>query len=370
MRILILNYRDIKHPLAGGAEVHLHRIFGRIASWGHSVRLVTTSFPGAPEQETIDGIEVLRLGRGLLFQWLLTRRLSTIIQEFNPDVLVEDVNKRPFFTVFFNKIPKLIQIHKLWGFSIFHEASFPIAFLIWAQEHLLGIAYKGNTFAAVSPSTVSELEALGIPSRDIHLVYNGSEQDWGDLELQREKGTYFLWLGLLSKYKGVWVALHAFRKVAAKLPEIKLVFAGAGPEEKSMRAAVTKWGLQDRVEIRGRVSAEEKRDLLRGALALIQSSFKEGWGLTVIEAGICGTLSIASRVPGLRDSVRDGETGILFTAGESSELAGQMIRVVNNPDERRGMEAGARAFAMGFSWEKSAAQTLEILQSIQSGKKS
>lgn len=362
MKILILNYRDIRHPQAGGAEVHLHRIFGRIASWGHSVVLATTSFPGAQPREVVDGIQIVRFGGDLLFQVNVALRFRSLVREFQPDVIVEDLNKLPFFTPLFSKLPKVIQIHHLWRSSIFQEASFPVAFVVWFQESLIPYFYKGNRFVAVSPSTMQELEHLGIPATDIALIYNGTEEEWASIEPQREKGDYFLWLGRLRRYKGVWVALEAFRKYAAKHPEGRLVFAGTGPELGAMKEAIERWGLQKRVELRGWVSSDEKRELLRNAVALVQSSFKEGWGLTVMEAAACGTTSIASRVPGLQDSVQDHRTGYLFQAGNSQELADLMHRIHSAPVERRLLEADARTFAMGFSWEKAAKLTLETLQ--------
>ena len=362
MKILLFNYRDMLHPQAGGAEVHLQRIFGRLASWGHPVLLVTTMFPGAAQKEMVDGIEVRRFGGDLFFQLQVIFRIRSLIREFQPDIIVEDLNKLPFFTPLLTNIPKFIQIHHLWKLSIFQEASFPVAFLVWMQERMIPWFYKGLPFAAVSPSTVSELESLGIPSDDIKLIYNGSEEDWVFLEPQREKADYFLWLGRLRRYKGVWVALDAFHKFAMKSPKGRLIIAGGGPEEAAMRVAIHRWGLDGRVELRGRVSFEDKRDLLRGAVALVQSSFKEGWGLTVIEAGACGTLSLASKVPGLQDSVKDGETGLLFQAGNATALSELMHRVMNKPEERHALEMAARPFALSFSWEKAAKYTLEALQ--------
>jgi glycosyltransferase involved in cell wall biosynthesis len=326
------------------------------------VTLATTTFKGASAREVVDGIQVVRFGGDLLFQVHVAIRLHGLIKEFQPDIIVEDLNKLPLFTPLLTRVPKFIQIHHLWRSSIFQEASFPVAFLVWAQERMIPWFYRGLPFAAVSPSTVKELGLLGIPERDVTLIYNGCEEEWISLEPQREKGNYFLWLGRLRRYKGVWVAMDAFRKFAAKVPEVKLVFAGGGPEEAAMRQAVERWGLKDRVEIRGWVSMDEKRNLLRNATALIQSSFKEGWGLTVMEAAACGTLSLASRAPGLCDSVKDEETGLLFEAGNSSALAELMGRVVSRPDERKSFEAAARRFALEFSWEKAAKYTLEALQ--------
>ncbi len=101
MKILILNYRDITHPLAGGAEVHLHRIFGRIAQLGHSVMLFTTGYKNAKKREIIDGIEIIRCGGDAFFQANVFFKLPGIIKKFKPDIIVEDLNKLPLFSYSF-----------------------------------------------------------------------------------------------------------------------------------------------------------------------------------------------------------------------------------------------------------------------------
>lgn len=364
MRILVVNYRDRHHPQAGGAEVHLHRIFGRLVALGHPVCLLTTSFPGAPAREILDGIEVVRAGGDLAFQWTVLRRLSRLEQEFRPDVIVEDLNKLPVFVNFLTKTPKLIQIHHLWGFSIFRETAFPVAFGVWLAEKLIPLCYRGCAFVAVSPSTVQELAHLGVARERTSLVYNGTEEDYANLEVLREKKPYFLWLGRIRRYKGIWVALEAFRIYAANHSEGELWVAGGGPEEAKLREKVQAWGLQDRVRVLGRVSRDAKRDLMRGALALLQTSFKEGWGLTVIEAAACGTTTVASRVPGLQDSVRDLETGLLFPAGDVRACAAHMETIARNPALRTQLEVAAHRFARSFSWDRAARETLEVLQKV------
>lgn len=364
MRVLVVNYRDRLHPLAGGAEVHLHRIFGRLVALGHPVCLLTTSFPGAPARETLDGIEVIRSGGDLAFQWTVWRKLAQLEKEFRPDVIVEDLNKLPVFINYLSKTPKLIQIHHLWGFSIFREASFWVALGVWLAEKAIPLCYRDCTFVAVSPSTVHELEILGIPQARTRLVYNGTEEDYLQLELKRDKKPYFLWLGRIRKYKGIWVALEAFRIFAAAHPDGELWIAGGGPEEARLRKKIQALGLQQRVRVLGRVSPEAKRDLMRDATTLLQTSFKEGWGLTVIEAAACGTTTIASRVPGLQDSVRHQETGLLFTPGDAAECARHMATLWGNPPLRASLETAAHSFARTFSWDRAARETLEVLQEI------
>ena len=98
MKILVLNYRDMNHPQAGGAEVHLHRIFGRLQKLGHEVLLVSTKFPGCLEREKVEGIDVLRLGTDLTFQFLIPLKWRAILKEFS---------KSKYVSVFINPSPLL-----------------------------------------------------------------------------------------------------------------------------------------------------------------------------------------------------------------------------------------------------------------------
>ncbi|GBU24325.1 glycosyl transferase [Fibrobacteria bacterium R8-3-H12] len=364
MKILILNYRDRTHPLAGGAEVHLHRIFGKLAELGHEVVLFATSYKGAEKTETIDGIKIMRQGSDTFFQFNVLFKVPKLIKEFKPDIIVEDLNKLPLFSPCITKIPKLIQIHHLWKLSIFKEASFPIAFAVWLGERLIPYVYKKCHFAAVSPSAKKELCELGIAKEKISVIYNGTENEYLDVEKVRDKSLYFLWLGRFRKYKGVWVAFEAFRIFSKKHPDVKLLFAGSGPEEAKMRKRAKRFGLENKVEFLGMVEAKEKMELMGKALGLLQTSFKEGWGLTVIEAAACGTASIASNVSGLCDSVKDGETGLLFKAGNAADCAKKMEMLCDNGVLRNKLESEARSYAGSFDWGKSAKETLFLMQSL------
>jgi glycosyltransferase involved in cell wall biosynthesis len=364
LRILILNYRDIKHPLAGGAEVHLHKIFGKLTELGHEVTLFTTSHENAPERETIDGIKIIRCGSDALFQFNVIRKVPKIIKEFKPDIVVEDLNKLPLFSPFITKVPKLIQIHHLWKSSIFREAFFPVALAVWIGERIIPFVYRNCYFAAVSPSAKNELCELGIAKEKISVVYNGTESEYLETEKFRDKSPCFLWLGRFRKYKGVWVAFEAFKIFAKKHPDAKLLFAGSGPEEAKMKEKAKEWDLEDKVEFLGMVNGEKKMELMGKALCLLQTSYKEGWGLTVIEAAACGTASIASNVSGLCDSVKDRETGLLFKAGDAADCAEKMEEIYVNAGLRASLESGARAWASSFDWSNSARETLFLMQKV------
>ena len=365
MNILVVNYRDRLHPAAGGAEKHLHRIFSLVAEAGHKVVLLTTAFAGCKPRETVDGIEVIRKGGDLLFQLTVARNIRKLDEEFNFDVVVEDLNKLPLFTPFLIKKPVVVQMHHLWRGSIFHEAAFPVAFVVWAFERMIPFFYTKQPFIVVSPSTRRELSEIGIDEGRISVIYNGSDDVDSSQVVENEEvpaTPYFLWLSRVHRYKGIWTALQAFEKFAENHPDVKLVVAGDGPLLKKIPAWLNQRGLAERVELLGFVPSAKKRKLLQNAVALLQTSYKEGWGLTVVEAAKLGTTTIACDVPGLRDSVRNGETGLLFPVGDADSCAFEMDRIYSNDDLRMRLAQAAREYADEFRWDIAADMTLDILQ--------
>jgi len=360
------------HPAAGGAEKHLHRIFSKIVEMGHEVVLFTTSFSGAKEREVVDGIQVIRKGGDLMFQLTVALNLKKLDREFNFDVVVEDLNKLPVFAHWFVRKPLLVQMHHLWRKSIFAEAFFPVAFGVWFFERIIPFFYRTQPFVVVSPSTKKELAEIGVDESRISVIYNGSEKPKVvECAVSNENAAnlatsvaepYFIWLSRVHRYKGIWTALEAFEKFSKSHPEVKLYVVGDGPLLKKLPTWIKSHGLDGKVELTGYVSAARKYELLSSSLALLQTSYKEGWGLTVMEAAQLCKTTIASDVPGLRDSVRDGETGILFPSGDAAACAAAMEKVYGNAELRETLGQNAKRYAESFSWENSARETLELLQ--------
>ncbi|WP_290763215.1 glycosyltransferase family 4 protein [Fibrobacter sp. UBA4297] len=372
MKILVVNYRDRMHPAAGGAEKHLHRIFGKIVEMGHTVVLFTTTFPGAKEREVVDGIQVIRKGGDLMFQLTVALNLKKLDREFNFDVVVEDLNKLPVFAHWFVRKPLLVQMHHLWRKSIFAEAIFPIAFMVWFFERIIPFFYRMQNFVVVSPSTKKELAEIGVDESQISVIYNGSEKpkvaecaDSCEImtnPAMNAANPYFIWLSRVHRYKGIWTALEAFEKFSKLHPEVKLYVVGDGPLLKKLPAWIKSHGLDGKVVLTGFVPAARKYELLSSSLALLQTSYKEGWGLTVMEAAQLCKTTIASDVPGLCDSVRDGETGILFPSGDAAACALAMEKIYGDAGLRAALGQNAKRYALTFSWENSARETLELLQ--------
>ncbi|MGH9418512.1 MAG: glycosyltransferase, partial [Thermoanaerobaculia bacterium] len=163
-------------------------------------------------------------------------------------------------------------------------------------------------------------------------------------------------------YKGVNLIIQAFAQIGS--PEARLEIAGAGDFREELENLVASLGLTDRVRFLGYISAEEKRDLLRKSWATVFASPKEGWGLTNLEAQACGTPAIASDSPGLKESLVDGETGVLVPHADTIALAGAMRRIAESPDLVQKMGNAGRRFAERFTWDRSANDTLSHLQQV------
>ena len=352
------------HPAAGGAEIHLHSIFSRIAKNGHQVVLLTTSFKNAKEREMVDDILVIRKGGDFLFQWTVLTQFPKLDKEFNFDIIYEDLNKLPLFLPLQTKKPCLVQMHHLWRKSIFKETNFFVAFGVYFFENIIPLFYKKELFAVVSPSTKKELASLGIPEKNIALIYNGTSGTPENFIRKQEKKNYFLWLSRVHRYKGILVALEAFQIFLQKNPDVRLKIAGNGPMLKKLPRILQQMHLEKNVDLEGFVSKEKKQELLSNAIALLQTSEKEGFGLTVIEAGELGTTTIASEVPGLVDSVLPEKTGILFPVRNAKACATCMERVYTDKALRQTLEENAFAFAKTFDWDKAAKETEDLLIQI------
>ena len=144
---------------------------------------------------------------------------------------------------------------------------------------------------------------------------------------------------------------------------MRFVIAGKGADRPRLEGLVVELGIEALVDFRGYVSEVEKIDVLRRAWANVYPSPKEGWGITNIEAAACGTPSMASDSPGLRESVVQGETGFLIPHGDVTAWADRLRQMCEYPDQIAGMSAAAIRHASRFTWEETARQTEALLLS-------
>ena len=363
MRLLVVNWQDRENPQAGGAEIHLHEIFGRLAARGHEVTLLCGGWPGAPARTVLDGIDVHRVGTRYTFPFLARRYWRSHLAASQHDVLVEDINKIPLFTPRWGARRVVALVPHLFGGTVFAEAPLPLAAMVWLAERPLPVAYRGVPFEAISESTADDLAARGIPRGSIRVIYPGIDtRAYTPSPGTRSAAPLFVYLGRLKRYKGVDLVLRAFS--AMRGPGATLEIAGTGDHRAALEALTRSLDLGDRVRFLGFIDERRKLELLRRAWALVFASPKEGWGITNLEAAACGTPVVASSSPGLRESVRDGVTGFLVPHGDVGAMAAAMDRLASDPALVERLGQGGREFAGTFTWERAADETAMHLESV------
>ena len=363
MRILVVNWNDRENPFGGGAEVHLHEIFGRLASSGNRIDLLSSGWNGCSPRGFLDGIDIHRVGTRYTFPFHARRYYRERLSAQHYDVIVEDLNKIPLYTPRWGNTQVVVLVHHLFGPTIFREASPPMAAAVWLAERGISAVYKNLPFEAVSESTADDLAARGIPRKNVKVIYNGMDTEFFTPDARtRSSNPLFSYVGRLKRYKGVNLILQAFAQVGS--PDARLEIAGAGDFRDELEKLTDHLGLRARVRFLGFISAEEKRDLLRRSWATVFASPKEGWGLTNLEAQACGTPAIASDSPGLRESLIDGKTGILVPHADTVALASAMRRIAASRDLVDALGSAGRRFAEQFTWGRAANETLLHLHQV------
>jgi glycosyltransferase involved in cell wall biosynthesis len=366
VRILLINWNDRENPQAGGAEVHLHELFGRIARWGHSVQLITSGWPGCAPQAVVDGIQVTRVGSRHSFALQARGAVRGALRAQTFDVVVEDINKVPLFLPTLTRLPFVAIVPHLFGTTVFEEASLPVATVVWASEQPIPWVYWKAGFHAISESTRDDLVRRGISRERVVVIHPGVDSNSyrPDPETPRAARPTFLYLGRLKRYKGVEFALRAVAEARQVRSDITLDVCGHGDDRPRLEALAAELGLGDAVRFLGFVSEEEKRRLLRRAWAVVFPSPKEGWGITNVEAAACGTPAVASDSPGLRESVRHGITGYLVPHGDSLTLANRMLELAADAALVERLGRAARSFAEGLSWDTAARLTVAHIEHV------
>ena len=369
MNVLVVNWQDRENPQAGGAEIHLFEIFGRLAARGHRVRLVCGGWPEAAPETMLDGIAVTRTGTRQTFALVGRGAVRRAIRAERPDVIVEDINKLPLFLAGMTGQPFCAIVPHLFGETAFEEAPWPMAAAVWLSERPLPRAYRRAFFHAISESTRDDLVARGVDRRRIRVIHPGVDATrfTPAADGRRAPAPTFLYVGRLKRYKGISFAIRALALARARRHDLSLDIAGAGDFRADLERLAADLGIGAAVRFPGFISEAEKIELLRRAWANIFPSPKEGWGITVIEAAACATPSIASDSPGLRDSVRHGETGYLVPHGDVDALAARMLELADAPERVTALGAGARRFAESLTWERTAADTERHLHDIIAG---
>lgn len=362
LRILVLNERDGGHPRAGGAEIHVERLFGRLAARGHRVVLRSSGFRGGEACTIREGVEIVRDGPLAAYYAGLPLRVAAAGRRGEFDVVVECLNKIPFYAPLWTTTPVLALCHHLFGEVAFDQVPWPIAAAVYAAEQGIPWAYHDVDFLAISPSTRDDLVARGVRSERIRVSLPGIDRPGLVVDPDAPRRPIVAYVGRLEGYKHVEILLEAAARLLPVFPGLEVLVVGRGADQPRLVELARRLGLEARTRFTGFVPDAERDRLLASAAACVFPSQKEGFGLTVIEANALATPVVARDAPGLRDSIRDGETGILVAGDDPADYARALAPLLEDGDDARAMRRRALAWSARFDWDRAADELLEAIE--------
>ncbi len=362
-RLAIVNWRDPWHPQAGGAEQYAWEMARGLARRGARVSYLTARAPGQAARDRRDDIDIVRRGGRLTVYPLVLAWMARHRRSF--DAVLDCQNGIPFFTplVLPRKVQVWCVVHHV------HDAQFGVHFPapVAAVGRLLEgpvarWCYRRHRCVTASQSTVTAMRSRLGWTGPIHIVPLGLSAGTADdaAPAGEPAGTVLTWVGRLVAHKRADRVLDIASRLAGSDVTIEVI--GRGPELAPLAGQVAARGLTGRVLLRGYLPEEEKHRAVAASRLHLSTSQGEGWGLCVVEAAALGVPTVAYDVDGLRDSVRDGQTGWLVKAGERIEdVTERALKELADPARRAEIAAACRSWARQFDWDTSAAQMAGLI---------
>lgn len=372
MNILIFSWRGPGHPEAGGAEISTHEHAKGWVGAGHNVTLFTSYYHGAKRKEEINGVTIIREGNQALgvqwkaFWWYLFGN------HLKFDLVIDQFHGIPFFTPLYVKVRKMAFIHEVakevWGLNPW-PWPFNLAPKIlgsFFEPVIFQLFYRNIPFMTVSKSTKKDLVNWGIPEKNVTVIHNGLNLLPINNYITKEKVKTLMFLGALTKDKGIEDVLRIFSLLDTADKNFHFWIVGKGNAKylETLKRETSKLGIGTKIKFWGFVTEKKKYELLGKAHILINPSFREGWGLVVIEAAAMGTPAAAYDVQGLRDSIKHLKTGILGMDRTPQQLSLQISALLDDKKRYWQMCQEAKIWSQKFSWKKSTEESLKLINKI------
>jgi glycosyltransferase involved in cell wall biosynthesis len=357
----MMNWRDRTNPSAGGAELVTHEIAKRWTRQGNQVRLLTSMYPHARKEEVIDGVAVTRIG-GKYSVYVACASYFLRHHSQYCDVVVDEINSFPFLTPLYCREPTVPLVFQMTR-EIYHrhlpELVSSVAMNVETQ--LLRLYAKSPTIV-LSDSTKQDLISIGFQSNRVFVCPPGVDHEHFATG-EKSPSPIVLYLSRFTKYKNPDHLMIAFKEVLAAAPDCELVMAGAGNDAQTRayeRLAET-LGIRASVKILPFVRGAEKLELLQRAWVHVLPSIREGWGISILEAGACGTPTVAYNVSGVRDAVQHMKTGILVPRNSIESMAEAIITILRDNKLRKSLSAAAVEWASKYTWDSTAERAMGAL---------
>lgn len=362
MRILIFNWRDTKHPKAGGAEiVTLEHAKGWVRA-GHSVTWFTAHFKGGAREEIVEGVRIIRWAGSLTV--FLAAPIYYLLHRHEFDLAIDEIHAIPFFTPLYVRKPKIAFIHEVAGEIWDYMAFFPLNVIGKLLERVYFRLYRPIPFWTDAPSTIRHLARFGIRPDGCTAIACPITNDVYPDKPTKEKHPTFIFVSRVVKMKGIEEVVKAFSFIVKEEPRARLWIVGGGDDAyiQKLKDMLHDYKITERVEFFGKVSQEEKLTRMRRAHLLLHASVLEGWGLVVLEAASQWTPSVVYNVSGLCDVVKNGVSGVVLEGNSPREMAYQALSLMNDRDRYVSMQKEGLHWVKSLTWEKAIRKSLALCE--------
>lgn len=361
MKILWLSWKDHEHPLAGGAEVVLRELNKRLVADGHEVTVLTKHHERVDKIDKNDGVTYLRVGTNRYVHSF--QALKYYLQNLRGkyDMVIEVVNTAPYLAAMFGgKQPIYLFYHQLAHEIWTYETGFPLnsigRYILEPTANRLLSRSSAKGVITVSQSSKDDLEGHGFDPAKIHIISEGIElEPVKSLDgIKKYKVPTVLSLGALRAMKQTLHQIEAFERAKERMPKLRMKIAGAPDStygDKVLQRIKASKHAAD-IEYLGRVSKSDKIKLMQKSHLITVTSVKEGWGLIVTEANSQGTPAVAYDADGLRDSVRDEDTGYLATFGDPENLADKIVHALSDKERYERIRENAWRWSRDITFDQ------------------
>ncbi|MDP3918500.1 MAG: glycosyltransferase family 4 protein [Nanoarchaeota archaeon] len=350
--ILILLFKDLKHPFAGGSIINAFKQADYWIKEGYKIIFLTPKFKGAKNTEIINNCEVYRYG-GKYTSYLLFPLAYLFRFRNKVDYIIDTENGIPYFTPLYSRKKKILNVMHIHKDVFFIELPKYIAWIPYLLEvYLMPLIYRNTPVVTISKATKQELCKIGFKEKNISISYCGIDHE-KVTQHKKFKEPTLLYMARVEKYKRITKLIDLFEKL--NYPNSQLIIAGGGRDLSTVKERAAKSPLKDRIQVLGKVSEEEKFKLFSKSWLYVTTSMAEGWGLTVIEANASGTPALAFNVPGLNESIQNGVNG--FVVNTDEEFIEKMQQFLSKEIILKGMVKHSKQ----FTWENTAKSTLQSL---------
>ncbi len=359
-----MSWKDRAHPQAGGAEVVNEELAKRLAADGHEVIFFVSGFKGGVRELRTDGYKIVRLGNRYTVYWQAYRYYKRHLQGW-PDLVIDEVNTIPFMAKYYVKERNILFAHMLCRQIWFYELIFPLSLIGYLIEPLYLWMLRDRQVITVSNSTKQDLIKAGFTPNNINIISEGIEIEpvHDPKAIKKFQDPTLLSLGSIRPMKRTHDQIKAFELAKAQIPALKLKIAGSANSRygrKVLNLAKAS-PYKDDIEYLGKVTDPQKLQLLQQSHLIMVTSIKEGWGLIVTEAASQGTPAGGYNVDGLRDSIKDGETGWLTNQATPQELSKLIIQVLSDNPTYAQVQKQAWEWSKNINFDRSYGEFESVL---------